>query len=122
MARAGRVSDGQATRWLDDLLRATHLGLATSDPLAVQDPLTVEVAGGTYARAAVSWVRSARLNRNAGETSWTGIPAGTTIAFITGWTAATNGEFVFAFPYTLALPAGGGFVLPANAVYVGVDQ
>src|SRR6478609_3890785 len=108
MARAGRVFDNQATRWLDDLLRATYLGISLQDPFSVADPLTVEVA---TARAPVTWVRSARLNRNAALLAWTGIPVGTNAWGLVGWTAGTNGEAVFAFPMALSLPSGGGFSL-----------
>lgn len=122
MPRAGRVFDNQATRWLDDLLRATHLGLTLQDPFSVGDPLTVEVSAGTYARAAVGWARSGRLNRNTLQVSWTGLPIGTNVWGLVGWTAATNGEAVFAFPYAVSLPSGGGFSIAANGVFVGVDQ
>lgn len=121
MPRAGRVSDSQATRWLDDAKRATHLGLSVQDPFSVADPASVEVAGGTYSRQPVLWTRSGRLNRNTDAVTFTGIPAGTVIVFIVGWSAPTGGEMVFAFPFSLTLTAGGGFSLAASSIFFGLD-
>ncbi len=122
MPRAGRVSDSQATRWLDDLIRATHIGLSLQDPFSVADPLTVEVSAASYARAAVTWSRSGRLNRNSVALSWTGLPANTSLWGLTAWVGGTNGEFVAGMPYALTLPTGGGFTLGVNGLYIGVDQ
>lgn len=123
MPRAGRVSDDVAADWLADLAaRSTYLGLATANPFGVADPLTVEVTGGGYSRVPVTWLTSARLLRNEFALAWVGIPPGTTVAYITGWNAAFNGDMSFATPYGPTLYAvTGGLLIPAEDFFVGLD-
>lgn len=121
-ARTGRVSDFTASKWLDSLAAdTTHLALMLADPYTVIDPLTVEVAG-TYTRVSVAWTKSVRLLRNTAALSWAGIPAGTTVVAIAGFTAAFNGVMTFSCPYGPVPYAGvGGLQVPANAFFVGLD-
>lgn len=121
--RTGRVSDVVAADWLADLAaRSLFLGLMTADPYSVADPLTVEVTGLAYGRVPVTWLTSARLLRNEDLLAWIGIPAGTTIAAITGWDTAFNGVMSFSAPYGPTLwPAPGGLTIPAEDFFVGMD-
>lgn len=126
MARApGRVSDAIANEWLTLLAtRTTHLSVMTGDPYSVADPLTLEPAGGVYARAAVAWTRTGRLLGNSNSLSWTGIPAGTVLTHLAGWDAAFNGAVTFAMPITpldYSSVTGGGLIIPVMELLVGLD-
>lgn len=122
-ARAGRLSDYMAQLVLTDLAtRATHVGLSLADPFSVGDPLTVEVQAVGYSRAAVTWTVVGRLLRNVNPLAWTGMSAGTQIVSMTLWNAATNGNLLANVPMTpLTLTIPGGFPVPANQLFVGLD-
>lgn len=114
----GRFADYFTFLMLNDLVtRCTHLGLCTADPEAVNDPLTVELAGSGYSRAAVSLVRSSRTLRNSLSLTWQGIVGGTVVTHIAGWDAAFNGNLLLAFPisgvaYSQSLITGGLYIAP----------
>jgi hypothetical protein len=123
MTRSGKVSDDLASDWLDLVVdRCTHIGVGSSDPFAVMDPLTVEPAGGVYHRAAVTWTKYPRLLRATNALAWPGLPIGTVITWYLGWDAFANGNLVFACPSPLlSFPSGGGFEVPAGDFFFGID-
>lgn len=123
MARTGKISDDLASLWLDDLIAScTHVGLSSVDPFSVVDPLTTEPANGVYHRAAITWVKQARLARASNALVWPGLPAGAVITWYSGWDAYANGNLVFAAPSpVLSFPDGGGFEVPALEFFFGVE-
>lgn len=121
MARTGRLAPSLLAGWIDSLQATTcYLGLASADPFSVGDPLTLEPGGSVYTRAPVVWLRSGTLLRNRDSVSFLGLPAGTTIQSVVGFSAATNGTLLFSAPVArVDLPSGGYYDLDAEALLVG---
>jgi hypothetical protein len=122
----GAFSTFQIEQWMDDLQAADiWLGLGDDDPFGVGDPLTVEIAGGGYARPGpVTFARPGpKQLRVASISTWTGLTPGTTVRSIMGFDASTNGNMRFAvFPAEeVTITTSGLYVLAADSLYVGVD-
>lgn len=76
-----------ATRFATE---ATHLSLHTGDPSTTG---ANELAGGSYARAALSWGSASSGAVTASAVAFS-VPASTTIAYIGFWTASSGGTFL----------------------------
>jgi hypothetical protein len=122
--RVGRISTSVVTAWLADLAtQAPYLALMTSDPYAAQDPLTTEVVSGTYARSNTAWSVTGRLMTATNNLLWNGIPAGTHLFAIAGFSAVTNGVLKFSSPIPggLYYAVAGGLSMPSGSFAVGID-
>lgn len=86
-----------------------YLGLMTTNPLLVQDPLTVEVVGPTYSRQR-GMALSNGTYTNTSELRWFGLPKGTVVEAIGVFDAPANGNLIYAFrvgPHSF--PKGGSY-------------
>lgn len=71
---------------------ATHLSLHTADPGSTG---ASEVAGGSYARQAITWNAAAGGQKTVVETPVFQVPASTTITHFGLWSAVSGGTFRF---------------------------
>jgi hypothetical protein len=81
---------------------ATHLSLHTADPGSTGDS---EVAGGSYARQAITWNDAAAGQKTIVEQPVFQIPGSTTITHFGLWSAVSGGTFRY------------GDLLPSSEVY-----
>lgn len=81
-----------------------YISLHTADPGSTG---TSEVAGGTYARKAVTWNAATGGNLDNNANPVFDVPAATTITHYGRWSAATGGTFY------------GGDALPTSEAYTG---
>jgi len=103
----------------DGTVRITHVSLHTADPGTTGAD---EVAGGSYARQAVTWdPASGGVKANATQLVWN-IPPGTTITHVGGWDAAGGGTFRGGGPLTASqsYPTGGTFTINAGNLTITV--
>lgn len=124
MARSGKISDFQVTELLAVLRdKPTWLALMRQDPFTTSDPLTVEIIGATYVRDQVEWTLTGRTLRNSQPLNWGSLAAGTQVAAIAGFDAATNGRMLFSAPVSpiQSFPSGGVLTIPAQRYFVALD-
>ncbi len=93
------IMDAMKNRMLDIMdndtptgSRITHMSLHSGDPSTTG---ANEVTGGSYARQAVSFnAASGGSITTAAATSFAGLAAGTTVAWVGFWSASTAGTFL----------------------------
>lgn len=122
MARAGRFSPELVKEWIDRLAaQPCYLSLTSGDPFAVSDPTVLEPGGPGYVRIRVVWLRSGNLLRNRDAMTFLGLPAGTTVQAIVGFSSATGGGTLFSIPVPrVDYDKDGYFDLDAEGILVGV--
>ena len=84
-----------------------------------------ELAGGSYARVAVTWASASAEVKSLSGTPYTiNCPASSTVAFIGFWDASTSGNFsgmspnaAGASPYAFAAPSSTGILLAPGSAY-----
>lgn len=121
------IAPGVLSGWIDELYARPHWGaLFASDPLAVGNPATVEIAGTLYARQDASGL----LTRS-GPTSilvnsavtWLNIEPGTSVVAVGFFDSAFGSTLLHRvmLPEPADFPSGGGWILPANEYATGID-
>lgn len=100
--------------------RSLWAALFTEMPTLV-NPLASEIAGGGYARPAVTMQRSARRLVNVNALVFPGVPAGLMVA-VGLFTAAVNGELWLATSFSpkIATPGGKSLVLEPGDIAFAV--
>lgn len=103
----------------DGTVKVTHISLHTGDPGTTGAD---EVAGGSYARAAVTWdAASGGTKSNSGQLVFQ-VPSGTTITHVGGWDASTSGNFRGGGPLgaSQAFASAGSYTIAAGDLDVTV--
>ena len=118
----GRFSDTLTTSWMDDVAaRDKWLTLVFADPLAVSNPLTVELSD---VRTQGTWVRTSNsLLTLSLPLIWSGLLAGAHVAGVAGFDAQVNGLLLFAdlLDVPVDFPDGGAYTLPGGQFVLGID-
>lgn len=116
---AGRVSDTQVGRWIQDLVsRGGWAGLHYEIPLE-DDPTATEAPGKLYARARVTWAfQGSRAVVCANPLRWTGLDIGRLAAVVVydDYTGDTV-QLIRPLPDRTTV-ARGGFELAAGELYL----
>ena len=88
-----------------------------------------ELAGGSYARIAITWGSASAETLNLSGTPYTfNVPASATVAWIGFWDALSGGNFSGmlpnggAAPYTFSAPAATDILLAPNSAYTANQQ
>lgn len=118
----GRFSTYRVTAWMDEVYAENKwMTLVNADPLAVSDPLTVEL---TTTRIEGAWVRTSATSITlTSPLVFPGLLPGAHVAGVAGFDAEVNGNLTFADLLDTAVdyPDGGTFTLPAGEYVVGID-
>lgn len=118
----GRFSTYRVTAWINEVYaEAKWMTCVSADPLAVADPLTVEL---TTTRQQGTWVRtSASSITLTSALLFPGLPAGAHVAGVAAFDVAVNGNLLFSdlLVVEVDFPNGGTFTLPAGEYVVGID-
>jgi hypothetical protein len=105
---AGALYNPAKNAMLDQLgTLAVFASLHTADPTSAG---TSEVSGGSpaYARKAVTWAAAASGSKATSNSPVFDVPAGTTVACVGLWSAASGGTFYGSFDVTDEVFAGQG--------------
>ena len=114
LARKYLVPGGLAQLAID----TTHLTLMISDPFIATDPLTVEPAGA-FSRTLVDWVEGSDPLTHDNQLVFVGVPAGTKVIALAGFTGPFNGELTFTSPVPPTYFNGGwGAIIPAGGLTI----
>lgn len=118
----GRFSTYKTTGWMNQVEADTKwLTLVSADPLAVSDPLTVEL---TTTRIQGTWFRTSASSLTlTSPLVFPGLLGGAHVAGVAGFDLAVNGNMLFAGLLSVAVdfPDGGTFTLPAGEYVLGID-
>lgn len=128
----GTFSTSVIEGWVDQIEDTPKwLAIFSSDPWAVADPTTVEVAGDTYVRINATWLRTdVRALTLDSAAIWRSLPPGTVVAAIGAFDDAFAGTVLFRSmlldpvsgnPAPVAFPTGGTFKIDAGEYVIGVD-
>ncbi len=96
--------------------RDHFLGLMTSDPMLVADPLTVELASKTYSRLS-GMVVSSGTYTNSRTLYWYNLPRGAVVFAIAAFDEPTNGNMLYSWrvgPHSF--PRGGYYRVSAGGL------
>lgn len=101
-----------------------YLGLVSSDPLLVGDPLAVEITGPAYVRELGNFSRVSPLTLLLGASAvFDSIDLDTVVAGVAVWDAQYNGHLVarkmLASPKSF--PTGGSYTVAGGAFALGFD-
>lgn len=118
----GRFSSYQSELWMDEVeAKPKWLTVVSADPLAVSNPLAVELA---TTRVLGTWVRSSTYAMTlTSPLVFPGLPAGTHVAGVAGFDDTVNGHLLFSdlLDTPVDFPDGGTYTLPAGEYVIGID-
>jgi hypothetical protein len=125
----GRFSLYVTAGWMDTMWARAQaddiwLALVSADPLAVSDPMTVEVVGEALAREQSDWEHTTpTMMTLLNSVLFTGLPPGAHVAGVAGFDAPFNGHLLFSdlLDSPVDFPSGGSYTLPAGEYVIGID-
>lgn len=118
----GRFSSYQSQLWMDEVeAKEKWLTVVSADPLAVSNPLTVELI---TTRILGVWVRSSTYAMTLTiPLVFPDLPSGAHVAGVAGFDAPVNGHLLFSdlLDTPVDFPEGGTYILPGSEYVIGID-